>query len=225
MWSTIKAAASSALQIASKVPVSGIVKAAVFVGVCAFTVWVMIRHTKKVHEESGEEGQENRSIVDEILGKSYATDPDAYDDMDPEARRICKKLNKTRKKGKKKGKKVTPKKKENYRTVSLFEKDYDDDEEEDRPPPRFFKNADEMLFYDEQRRKAAKPRKKRKVKIDKEHASQLKQLIKEWKEAGCVDDETFKRRLDSIARDLGYSVRDLDDAVSDSTRDDAPLLF
>lgn len=238
MWAAIKAAAQTGLEIISKVPMSGIIKAAVFVGIVGFTFWVMVRRTKKMHEDATE--KRYTSPVDEILGKSYATDTDAYDDMDPAAKKLCKKLNKgwkSKKRRKKDAAKKKAQKKPEPVTVSLFPND-DYDEEVDPPKsdrPHFYRSSEEVL-WEESKKKKRKPNpekvkkakanaRKNRSKIDSKHMQDLKDLCMEWKESGCASTAEFKKRLDKIAEELGLPVDSIDDAIDDSLREQCPALF
>lgn len=243
MWNAIKEAVKAGLEVMSKAPVSGIIKAGIFVGVAGFTLWVMIRRTKKMHEDA----QEKRytSPVDEILGKSYATDPDVYDDMDPIAKKICKKLNRGWK-SKKKRKKEAAKRAQRevrYKTVSVFDDDdfdlnADEEAEEEAPAKKstskkeyhFYEDANDMLMAESARRKRKKnPAKVKKAKENyrrnKAKKSSMETLAKEWKESGVADSKTAKKRLDEIARELGLPVDDIDDRISEETRKANPSLF
>lgn len=115
------------------IPIGRLIKIAVGAGVALFTAWVLIKHTKKLREEAKrqEEMTEygiNYSPVDEILNNgemNYVTNPKAFDEMDPVAKELCKKLRTTKKK-KKKHKAASnaikeEKKEEKSSIVSLFD--------------------------------------------------------------------------------------------------------
>lgn len=181
-FAAFKTAVTTGLQIVGKMPMGGLIKLGVMAGVTVFTAWVLIKRAKKMHKNSNqEERNEATSPVDEILhGRDYVNNVDDFDDMDPAARELCRKLNKMRKNKKRKSKKKTgPKVEHSERVVSLFGDDFADDEKEKRggerkqrkePPPRY-RNAAEMSYYEF----GAGKKKKKKFK----GSNDLRQAIKD----------------------------------------------
>ena len=98
MWETLKAAGARIARYVTTMPMSTAIKIGVMAGIAVFTGYIMIRRFRKMYNEAHAEKSTRRSQVDEILGVNYVTDPDAFDEMDPEAQRICRKLNKSMKK-------------------------------------------------------------------------------------------------------------------------------
>lgn len=249
MFAKLKLLAQAGLKALEKAPVGGLLKAGVLIGAAAFTCWVMIKRTLKMKKEAEEsESGLFRSPVDDILSNNYAVNPDAYDDLDPEARRICKELNKSWKKshkrnGKKKKstlKKETSKKSKDdndVKVVSLFDganlDDIDTDvmgkEVADEAPNHVL----EMLIRDDKKKrekKSVNPDRVKKIKKNirkrKESARErMRVLCQEWKDSGCADAKAFRDRVDQIARDLNLPVDDLDDDIPDSFREAHPSLF
>ena len=122
MIQAIKAALKAGLHLLDGVPMGAVIKAAVGLGVMAFTTYVLIKRTRKMAEKD----KQNVSPVDEILENNYLVDSEVFDDMDPEARKICKKLHRGgwRKRKKRKNGVYAEKKARNdepIETVSLFE--------------------------------------------------------------------------------------------------------
>ena len=233
MTATIKKLFQAGLKVLEKAPVSGIIKAGIMVGVSAFTLWVMIKRTKKMRHED-EESSLFRSPVDEILSHNYVGDPEAFDDLDPEAQRICKKLCRGWKRPKKSSKKKAKAKKnenEHVRVVSLFD-DKDFDKEVPDPPP-IYRDTVEMIL-DMDKRKAWKnftpdPKKiaqaKENAKKKRKNAeSKRKRIRKEWEMAG-FNSKSFREKLDQAARDLHLPVDDDDDDIPDTFRAANPALF
>lgn len=135
MFQGFAKAAKAALMALDAVPMGSVIKAAVGLGVMAFTAYVLIKRVRKMTKAKKER---NYSPVDEILANDFVVDSDAYDDMDPEARKICKKLHRGGwKKAKKRKSGVYSDKKRAYEkrkreeadgeVVSLFD---DEDEKE-----------------------------------------------------------------------------------------------
>lgn len=89
MFQGFAKAAKAALMALDAVPMGSVIKAAVGLGVMAFTAYVLIKRVRKMTKPKKER---NYSPVDEILANDFVVDSDVYDDMDPEARKICKKL-------------------------------------------------------------------------------------------------------------------------------------
>ena len=89
MFQGFAKAAKAALMALDAVPMGSVIKAAVGLGVMVFTAYVLIKRARKMTKAKKER---NYSPVDEILANDFVVDSDAYDDMDPEARKICKKL-------------------------------------------------------------------------------------------------------------------------------------
>ena len=111
MFNKLATLAKAGLKLLENAPVGGLIKAGVLIGVAGFTCWVMIKRTLKMRKEAQEsESGLFRSPVDDLLNNNYVANPDAYDDLDPEARRICKELNKSWKKSRKSKKKKASKK-------------------------------------------------------------------------------------------------------------------
>lgn len=132
-------AAKAALAALDAVPMGSVIKAAVGLGVMAFTAYVLIKRVRKMAKAKKER---NYSPVDEILANDFVVDSEAYDDMDPEARKICKKLHRGGwKKAKKRKSGVYTDKKRAYdkrkkeeadgEVVSLFDNDEDEKEMEE----------------------------------------------------------------------------------------------
>lgn len=158
-FGVIKAAVMTGLNIANKVPLGGIVKIGIMAGVTVFTAWVLIKRAKKMHAAANvdETTTEAASPVDEILhGKDYVNNVDDYDDMDPAARELCRKLNKMRKSKKAKRKAAKKRAESNERVVSLFGDSFGKDvEDEDGKPEKkggtskrrpFYKSAADMYY-------------------------------------------------------------------------------
>lgn len=155
-FGAIKAAIVAGLNIASKVPVGGMIKLGIMAGVTVFTAWVLIKRAKKMHDAANVDNAstEATSPVDEILhGKDYVNNVDDYDDMDPAARELCRKLNKMRKSKKAKKKAAKKRAESNERIVSLFgdsfDKDMDDVDEKggsSKKRPTFYKSAADMYY-------------------------------------------------------------------------------
>lgn len=230
MWNAIKTGIMTGLEVMSKVPASGIIKAGVFVGVAAFACWVMIKRTKKMHEAAHDDPEQRRSPVDEILGKSYVSDVDAYDDMDPVAKKLCKKLNRGWN-GKGKKKKKAQKAKRNVaddrvKVVSVFDEVEEGGERKSRDFT-YFTDADAMNQHMHPNKKK-KSKKKGKKGVSKKPTSlldELKTIGYEFKESGITDPKVARDRVDKIAREMGLPVDDFDDDVSEDIRRSCSAIF
>ena len=213
-----------------------LVKAAVVggivIGVAVCSAWVLIRHIKKMHEEANAEMSYERSPIDDILGVNYVGDTDVYEDMDPEAQRICRKLNKSwnknqrknrtakkmkSKKAKKVGKKTVKKirdamkRDENTVVVSLF----------DGPSPLIFDEDDEDSYMEElakamspahRKDHIGKGKKKSKI-IDPEHMSRIAAICMQWGEPDA-DEDAIHEQMNEIADELGMDIEELEEAIS-----------
>lgn len=121
MFQGFAKAAKAALMALDAVPMGSVIKAAVGLGVMAFTAYVLIKRVRKMSKAKKER---NYSPVDEILANDFVVDSEAYDDMDPEARKICKKLHRGGwKKAKKRKSGVYSDKKRAYETRKREEAD------------------------------------------------------------------------------------------------------
>lgn len=248
MWEKVKTMAREGMEVISNAPIGGIIKGAILIGVTGFTFWVMVTRVKEMVEEAREDHSEKRAPVDDILGVNYTVNPDDFADMDPEAQRICRKLNKTvkhygtrfgRKKssGKKKSNKPSGAKKpeEKAKVVSVFDDGPVVEEDEEIHEPRFYKDAQEMLLKNRKTvrknvqkgkrnaRKAAQV--KGKPKISQKGMMDLKKICDEWYQSGCANTDSFRKRVDAIAKEFGLRVDELEDAITDKVRKQAPSLF
>lgn len=230
MWQAIKAVGSAVANVIAAAPVSAIIKGAVGLGIAVFTAYVLIKRTKKMHKDSHDDTHAHYSPVDEILHNNYVADVDAFDDMDPEAREICKKLNKDwKKRKKKKGVRIYHKKsrdEDKARVVSLFDDNFDLEKEDDEPLIRehvFYHSADEMLNAKKRRRASKKAKDVMKSQRTRENMSKL---ASEWKEYGRATKDLANDTLLRVAKELGLTVEDDPDAdLDDSIREQAPSLF
>lgn len=209
MWNAIKAAASAGITAISKVPVSGLIKAGIFIGVAGFTFWVMVRRTKKMRKEMHNNEEVFRSPVDEILGKNYAGNVDDFDDLDPAAKEICKTLNKSyRKKHKKAKRKAKSRSNKDVRVVSLFDDPTDIDAmakeiEETGEVPHFYKDAVDMMVNGSKRKTSKRKAANAKRRARKRFSDRMRDTAEEWKESGCASVETIKDRITQVGKDLG----------------------
>lgn len=227
MIEVLKVAGTKFVEYAATLPVSGVIKLGVMAGIAVFTGVIMIKRAIKMYKEAHAEKSSRRSPVDDILGVNYVTNPEAFDDLDPEAQRICRKLNKSAKKRKKPRKfkfrkkpEKQPKPAKNAEVVSLF-----DDDDPFGKQPTFYGDANEMMWGEKRKGKGeGKKPKRRRVVIDKEHLEALKAICEEWKTSG-LDAEYFRDRIDAIAKELGLPVDTLDQAISESTRREFGALF
>lgn len=223
------------LQVGSKIlektPIVNLVKAGILVGVSAFTCWVLIRRTKKMRHED-EDQVLFHSPVDEILRHNYVADPDAFDDLDPKAQEICRKLTKGWKRPKKNRKKNARKDKDNVRIVSLFD-DEDFEKEVADPSPVYHSALDMVLDMDKKKKRwkdrKADPEKVAKAKENiRKHRmsgkSKMDKIRHEWETAG-FNSKSVREKLDAIARELNLPVDDKDDDIPDSFRAANPSLF
>ena len=194
------------------IPMGAIIKAAVAVGITVFTAWVLIKRTKKMHEEANKKSNETYSPVDEILsGHNYVGNVDDFDDMDPEARDICRKLNKNwRKRKKKKGLKIHRRKvnRDSLKTVSLFDDEEEESEEKEKSRSYSSTSAD-LLCHDKKFRKATSCNNSEEIKRRKRDLG--KKLREEWKEFGMETKSSFDDAMQSIMEKLGLNEDDDDD--------------
>ena len=232
MWNAIKTGIQAGLEVMSKVPASGIIKAGVFVGVAAFACWVMIKRTKKMHDAAHEDTARRRSPVDEILGKSYVSDADAYDDMDPVAKKLCKKLNRSWN-GKAKKKKKTQKSSkrdvidDRVKIVSVFDDEIGEDGDRRKHDFMYYTDADAMNhhLHPTKKKKSKKGKSKKKGKKPVSLLEELKHIGYEWKESGVADPKVARDRVDKIARELGLPVDDFDDNIDEDIRRSCSAIF
>ena len=244
MFNKLATLAKAGLKLLENAPVGGLIKAGVLIGVAGFTCWVMIKRTLKMRKEAQEsESGLFRSPVDDLLNNNYVANPDAYDDLDPEARRICKELNKSWKKSRKSKKKKASKKERAPKVVSLFNDDadpnlFDPDAEEDEDEEKEVADVPrptsvlDMLIADDKKRakRSANPDRVRRIRKNirkrKDTAREkMRALCQEWKDSGCADAKAFRAKVDQIARDLNLPVDDLDDDIPDSFKEAHPSLF
>lgn len=229
MWESIKLFGKKAVNYVAAMPPSTVIKAGIIVGVAVFTAVILVKHVTKVYKDTHNPRSVNRSPVDEILGVNYVTDSSAFEELDPEAQRICRELNKAAKK-KKRGTKASKHKlpklpKKATPVVSLFDGPAPMVDEDDIPvveTPRYA-DAHEMMWKEARAPKKATKR-RRKAPIDREHLLELKQICDEWKSSGR-NAEAYRGRVDAIAKELGLSVDTLDQAVNESMRAEFGALF
>lgn len=230
----IKAAIKAVVKLVDATPMGAIIKAGVFVGVAAFTAFIMIKRVLEMRKKSNDE--KHYSPVDEILGKSYATDASIFDELDAETKKLCKKLNKGGKKKKKHVRKEeTVKRERPVEVVSLF----DDVDDEDYDPEhatlaeqfvhgcRRPKTVNDILAEEARQknaRKGSQP-KKRKVDYGKERRSATKQAVSDFGIFAKEYTEVSKEKLLKVAKELGLPVDDIDEEIPDEIREAAPNLF
>lgn len=207
---TIKEIVKKGAETLSEAPISGVIKAGIFVGCVVFTAYVLIRHIRKNQKAANEDPERRRSPVDEILGKAnYVADPDSFDDMDPLAKKICKKLNICRRSKKKRQKKV-----EHVETVSIFGDDYP-------------KDVNDVLIRDA---KKSRRRARREESIFEEEdenmtiGDRIREIGRKMGYSG-YDDAGLRRKADRVAKDLGLNVDDSSDGVKGRTVRENPSLF
>lgn len=235
MFKFIKAAAKAVLKLVDATPISAIIKAGIFVGVAAFTAYIMIKRVLEMRKKSTDEKQ--YSPVDEILGKSYVTDSSVFDELDAETKKLCKKLNKG---GKRKKKKVVRKeeteKQRPVQTVSLFDDDDDDYDPATATLAEQFlhgwkggRTANDLLIEEAQRKNARKANtsrsKKKKVNYDKERRSATRQSVSDLGFFAKEYADVSKEKLLKVAKELGLPVDDIDEDIPDEVRKAAPNLF
>ena len=204
---TIKDIVQKGAEVLKDAPVSGVIKAGIFVGCVAFTAYVLIGSLRRNRKVANDDPDRRRSPVDEILGKSnYVSDPDAFDDMDPLAQKICRKLN-IQKRSKKKRRREA----EKVRTVSLF----GDDEPKD---------VNDVLI----RESKTKRKKEERIYAEEDREPSIGDRIREiGRKMGYAgyDDAGLRRKADRVAKDLGLNVDDSSDRVKGKTVQENPSLF
>lgn len=207
---TVKELVTKGAEALNDVPVSGLIKAGIFVGAVVFTAYVLIRHIRRNEKTAHEDPERRRSPVDEILGKAnYVADPESFDDMDPLAKKICKKLNLC-----KRSKKNRQKKSEKVETVSIFD--------DDAP-----KSANDFMIRDSKKsRRQAKREESIFAEEDEEMSigDRIREIGRKMGYAG-YDDPGLRRKADRVAKDLGLNVDKSSDGVKGRTVRENPSLF
>lgn len=235
--SILSTIATAAVNVLNAIPLGAIVKGAVFVGVAAYTAYVLVKRHKKIVKESEPETAENFSPVEEILKNGPLTSDDAFEDMDEEAQKICKNLRKTPKKkmfkkGKEKKQKNALLSDDDLTEITRI-RDLGDDptvEEtiEDLRTTSLFDERIYKMMNEKPKKKKLKPSKKAKEVMSKKKKRKDMNLMEEWKSYGMSVGKSVKEAAASIAVTMGLEDEDEFDPdanISPEVKAAAPYLF